>query len=112
MRLMCVLGLLSACLFAALPLQAQTTGHDSVTETVLPAWESRASTLFPAYDIQAPSPRTFLGDDARPSGTPEIHVPHEIDRDRDHFTISQRCASGDIDADSCRFHWKPALAQQ
>jgi hypothetical protein len=111
MRFTGVLSLLAVSFFGAIPLYAaQASSDDSVAKTVLPAWESRASTLFPAYEAPAPPTQSFLDSDASPSGKPEIHVPHEVDRHD--YKISQRCASGEIDGDACKFHWKPALLEQ
>jgi len=77
---------------------------------VLPAWQSRGGTLFPTSETPAPPPLSFLVDDVQPLGKPEIHVPHQINRDL--YTISQRCSSGELDRGSCKFHWKAALLEQ
>ena len=110
MRLTFMLSLLAVSLFSAMPLQAQTAANDPVEQVVLPAWESRGATLFPTSGVPAPSAAALFGIDVQPSGKPEIHVPHELNHDD--YKISQRCASGDLNEDGCKFHWKPALLEQ
>ena len=108
MKLSLLIGFLCGLWFAPLTLNAQSVGNSHPADILIPVWESRDNNFL----FEPAEPRISLDGDSLFSSGPggEVHV-RKI-RTEDSLKLSQRCAAGELDGKSCKFHWTPALLEQ
>ncbi|MFZ0037874.1 MAG: hypothetical protein WAK91_10655 [Candidatus Acidiferrales bacterium] len=106
LRFLTSLAFLLGC--ASLPVRAQTVANSHPADILIPVWQSRDNNFL--FEPSKPKVAFDAAASFASAAPAEVHV-RKL-RSEEELHISQKCAAGELDGKSCKFHWRPALLEQ